>query len=344
MLKKFQEDRGIKDKTVQGYEIAINHYSNFHKKDIKDLVQEAVDEQMQDKPELAQNLFHRLEEYRKYLLELIDEYKLSPSTAKQRFGNIKTFYRHWRVKVPKLYDIQITPEPEPTYFDLPTKKHIRQAINVTNGVVKAIILFMCSSGQAKAETLNLTVGDFIRATMDYHSDGDIQNILEELLKRHDVIPLFYMRRIKTNIFYFTCCSPEATRAIVKYLLTRDNLEVTDKLFDITDRNLMDHFARINDKMKWGHVGKFNFFTTHALRKFHGSNIGLNPKHVNALQGRSNSEITRIYMRDNPEHLRNMYASVVDNVTIEQSEEPPSNQEIHLHINVMLMGSDYGIQI
>lgn len=41
---------------------------------------------------------------------------------------------------------------------------------------------MTSSGTAMAETLSLTVGDFIQATREYHHEGSLELVLETLDK------------------------------------------------------------------------------------------------------------------------------------------------------------------
>ena len=57
---------------------------------------------------------------------------------------------------------------------------------------------MSSSGTAKAETLSLTVRQFIDGTSEYHNGGTIDNILNVLEKRNNVVPIFYLKRIKTD--------------------------------------------------------------------------------------------------------------------------------------------------
>jgi len=101
------------------------------------------------------------------------------------------------------------------YSDIPTIDDIRQVIESTSNLKhKAVILFMSSSGSAMNETTSLTVQDFIDATKDYHNSTNINDVLDELEGQKDVIPIFELVRAKTNYFYYTCCSPEATMAIV----------------------------------------------------------------------------------------------------------------------------------
>ena len=90
--------------------------------------------------------------------------------------------------------------PEPiNYVDLPTKEIIKKALKIADNRMKAIILFMSSSGCAKRETLNLTIQDFIDATKEYHNSNNINEVIETLKEREDVIPMFRLKRQKTII-------------------------------------------------------------------------------------------------------------------------------------------------
>ena len=66
----------------------------------------------------------------------------------------------------------------------------------------------------------------------------------KLEKRNDVVPTFYLKRIKTDKFYYTFCSPEASRYIVTYLKTRQGLKLSDKLFDFTTSTLLAHIVHL----------------------------------------------------------------------------------------------------
>ncbi|RAP49257.1 MAG: integrase, partial [Methanosphaera sp. rholeuAM270] len=88
-----------------------------------------------------------------------------------------------------------------------------------NGI-RALILFMSSSGTAKAETLSITIEMFIKGLREYTQETDTLRIVEELKGRNDIVPILYLRRIKTDKYYYTCCSPEATHHILQYLYYR----------------------------------------------------------------------------------------------------------------------------
>ena len=232
---------------------------------------------------------------------------------------------------------------ETNYLDLPTKEHIQKVLEIVTVDLRSIILFMSSSGTAKAETLSLTVEHFINATQKYHNGGSIKEILDTLNKKDNMIPTFYLKRIKTDKYYYTFCSPEATSEIVKYLQIRDDLKLSDKLFDFTASTLLTRFQEINDRMNWGFKGNYRFFRSHTLRKFHASNIGLPAEYIDSLRGRSKNEIHETYIKTNPEKLKEIYRTAMHNVMINNAPKKEIiQQDFTIVINVFLSGNEYNI--
>ena len=338
LFKKFCRDRNIKDSTIKGYDSAIRLYENFSNKSIEDLFKEARAEENERIPLKDRKIKKRLIDFRSYLLNS----NLSPNTSKTYFSKVKTFYLHFEFELPHLPQAKYDKIYETNYLDLPTREHIHEALLISSIDLKAVILFMSSSGTAKAETLSLTVEHFIQATQEYHHGGSIEFILETLDKKNNVVPTFYLKRIKTDKYYYTFCSPEASSAIVKYLKTRENLQLEDKLFDFTSSQLFSKFQDINDTMKWGFKGKYRFFRSHSLRKFHASNIGLSSEYIDALQGRAKSEVHETYIKINPQKLKIIYKSVMNNVVIQNKEQEIVNQEFNIIINVFLSGKEFNI--
>lgn len=335
LFTQFCQDRNIKESTVKGYRSAIGKYTDFQCMGIDDLIGEAVGEENLNIPLKSRKIKYRLMDFRNHLLES----DLSSNSIKTYFTKILTFYTHFEIELPQLPQFKIDKPYIASYNDLPTKEHIRQALEISSLDMKAVILFMASSGTAKAETLSLTVQDFIDATAEYHSD---KNILETLEKRNDIIPTFYLKRLKTDKYYYTFCSPEATEMIIKYLKTRNSLKMQDKLFDFTSASLTNKFRQINDSLNWGFKGQYRFFRSHTLRKFHASNINLAGEYVDALQGRSKNRVHEAYIKTNPVKLKEIYKSAVSNVEIMYKKEENISQEFNITINVFLSGSEYNI--
>lgn len=339
LFQKFTKERNIKESTQKGYETALKSYLGFHGKTIGFLINEAMDDEENMISLKERNIKKRLIDYRSHLFSS----NISPNTARTYLTKIKTFYRHFEIEVPELPNAKYDKTYETNYLDLPTKEHIRQALDLAPLEFKAIILFMSSSGTAKAETLSLTVGQFIDACKDYHGGGSIEQILDSLSKKDNIIPTFYLKRIKTDKFYYTFCSPEASSYIIRYLKTRNDLKLDDSLFNVTSSGMLHKFQEINDILGWGFKGKYRFFRSHSLRKFHASNIGLSAEYVDSLQGRSKSITHEAYIKTNPDKLKEIYASAMDNIIINvKGDDLVEKQEFTIIINVFLSGKEYNI--
>lgn len=338
LFQKFCQDRNIKSSTRNGYFSALKLYESFNNETIENLFAEACREENERIPLKDRKIKKRLLDFRSYLLNS----NLSSNTSKTYFSKVKTFYLHFEFELPHLQQAKYNKNYETNYLDLPTHEHIYDALLISPIDLKAVILYMSSSGSAMAETLSLSVNQFIKGTQDYHKGGSLEFILETLDKKKDIVPTFYLRRIKTDKYYYTFCSPEASSYIVKYLKTREDLKLEDPLFDFTSSQLISKFQDINDKMNWGYIGKYRFFRTHTLRKFHASNIGLSTEYIDALQGRSRNQVHEAYIKTNPKNLKEIYMSKMKNVMIFEKEHEKVNQEFNIIINVFLAGKEYNI--
>ncbi|MBE6494740.1 MAG: integrase [Methanosphaera stadtmanae] len=331
---KFCKDRNIRESTKQGYVSTLTRYTNFHDCSIEELICEAEEDEKNRIPLKERRLKKRLLDYRTFLLES----DLSSNTVKTYFSKLKTFYVHHEIEIPHLPDVKYDVDYEINYMDLPTKDNIRDALDISPLPFKALILFMSSSGTAKAETLSLSVGDFINGCGEYFKGRKLDIILEELSGRSDIVPTIYLKRIKTDKFYYTFCSSEASEFIVRYLRTRRNLKLSDKLFPFKGYSVTKRFQMINDRMGWGVKGNYRFFRTHTLRKFHASNIQLAAEYVDALQGRSKNIIHETYIKTNPDKLKEIYVRNMRNVMIYDNQSAVKHdisEDIHITINVFL---------
>ena len=107
----------------------------------------------------------KLVEYGHYMFQ-----NYAAGTVRNEMNCIIFFYKFYDIEVwdlPKVNDKNIQ-KPAPIYFkDLPDKEVIREAFQIASPLMKAIILFSCSSGCARTETLSLTIGDYIEALSEY---------------------------------------------------------------------------------------------------------------------------------------------------------------------------------
>ena len=318
ILENFVKSRNLKPRTKKGYKYSLKQYTDFHQMTLEELLQEAEDEEEQGIRWKHRKLKTRLITFRNWLQD-----NFLNNTAKKNFGRVTTFYRHHEIEIHQLppFNEKNSHFPEAITFDkLPDKEIIKHALKITKSpVMRAIILFMSSSGCAMAETLSLTVADFMEATQQYHNKTDIYEALDILKEREDIIPTFRLRRQKNNKFYYTFCTPEATSEIVEYLLSRKKvLTGEDMLFKIHEVWLFTKFAEINDMLNLGKVGEHRRFRSHMLRKYHASyllNGGMSKDDVNCLQGKSRNSTDESYFYDDPDKLKQKYIGHMAAITI-----------------------------
>ena len=311
-LKELQQLRNLSDSTLNRYKIDLKHYTKYTGMSLEELLEEADDEE-------EQRIRMRKRKIKTHMLGLQQQlltYNFEPSTIKTIFSRIKAFYRTYDIEIPQIRTVG--KESTETLEDIPTLEHIRVASSTNNLKHKALILFMASSGTGSKETLSITIQDFIDASSDYHHETSIQNVLDVLSNKKNIIPTFHLRRFKTNHNYYTFCSPEASEAIIRYLKTRENLKPESKLFDITGKGLVMVFQRINEKYKWGWKKTRRFFHAHSLRMFFATQLtkaGLDYLIIQWLSGRAVPATTATYFKPSPEKLKKEYMKVVDKVSI-----------------------------
>lgn len=313
ILQYYSETRNLKKNTILQIELYLKEYSTYFSLTLQELLTEAENEEEKGIRWKHRRLKKRLLEYRNYLFK-----KHAYSTAKVRFRNILSFYRHFEIEIHNLpsYSAKNDDTVKVSFRDLPDKEIIKKALNISSPLMRAVILFMSSSGCARTETLNLTVNDFIEATKEYHHANDLNTVLGVLKNRDDVVPTFYLKRQKTNKHYYCFCSPEATTAIVDYLVSRE--KKSEKLFDITPHYFVNIFGKINNKLHLGKIGYYNRFRSHMLRKFNASqlyNDGMPLEMVDALQGRSKNTTHTSYFMEDPKKLKQIYIEHMDAITI-----------------------------
>lgn len=316
LFNEFCTDRNLSETSITHYKWALNKYSVFNDKNLTELIKEADKEEEKGIRPKNRQIVKRLINFRSDLIKN----DASPNTIQTYFTKVKTFYKHFGIEIPYIPPAKMPTGRHERYSDIPTIDDISKVIESTSNLKhKAIILFMSSSGTARNETTSLTVQDFIYATKDYHNSTSIMDVLDELEGQKDVIPIFEIIRAKTNYLYYTCCSPEATIAIVKFLKSRPKIEIDDKLFDIDKAGLKAVFNRLNDSNGFGKIApRVNFFHSHALRKFHATTIE-DVDLANALQGRKSNPIKESYFKNNPKRLRERYTPYLNKLMINRVE-------------------------
>ena len=319
-LNRVFKQRNVKKSTRSGYIASMHHWFNFIGDKYSNL-QENIDYYIHEEderiPMRERTIKKDLLGFREYLINC--ETMNTKKSIMSYYSKITAIFRHCALEIPTLPIVKIEKGYVSNYNDLPTHEMIKTACDQSPTVLKSVFLFMSSSGSAKAETLSITVGMFLKGCSEYldeiPNESNIKSTIKKLKGRHDIIPLIYLRRIKTDKWYYTCCSPEASYMIIEYLSQCNNLKWDDKLFPFTSSNLLEKFQKINDNNNWGKVGKYRRFRAHALRKFMASNIGLPRDQVDSFQGRSKDMIAEAYFKQDPRQLKKIYLKAMHRVMV-----------------------------
>ena len=317
ILDDFQKRRNLKTSSMRQYKAALNQYKKYNKMTLADLLNEAEIEEDDRIPQRRRTITTRLLGFRNYLTE---HYK--KNSVKSMMTKTITLYTTFGLEVPKLprqSEKNMNDNPPISFKDLPDKKIIKASLHISNPLMVAIILFMSSSGSARTEMLSLSIQDFIDSTRLYHNSNDIYEVLDIIKERDDVVPTWKIHRQKTDKWYYTFSSPEATTAIVNYLLSiKKPLKNTDRLFQYHEVTVCYKFQEINDELGLGKKGTYNRFRSHMLRKFHASNLknhGMSKEDINEMQGKGQNLVDEAYFFDDPNILREKYIEHMDAITI-----------------------------
>lgn len=342
LLQQFFTERGSASSTQDHYIAAVKHYCYLNKMTLKELIQEADDEEENAVRWKHRKLRERLIEFRTYLFD-----NKSEGTAKLYFNDIKTIYRHFEIEfqsLPRFNSHQINKTYEMSYEDIITREELIDAYYEATNVCKCIITFLMSSGFSKIDMLNLTVYDFMVACKDNYRSDVLLEQLKELKEVDCLIPTFRDDRQKTSKKFTTFCSPEAAEHIIQYLIGRDakikmryeeadedeqedlpsELDICDNLFDISPSHLAYAFRIINSKLNFGLAGDHTRFRCHMMRKFQATallncqEIDWTVQEIDTLQGRSQDKTHRAYFHNDVEKLKEKYIASVDNLMLFKS--------------------------
>lgn len=308
-------ERNVKKKTGETYFQTINHYTILFNQSFTSLTELYLDEE-EEIVWKKRTLKKHLIQYRNYLYN-----KYLPVTAKIYFSRLLTILRHLEIEIgtlPLLNTKNNNELPPITYENLLTRDELKEAYNVSNPLMKAIILFEISSGCARRETLNLTIQDYLEANNVNIIDKPVKSLLLKVNPGN--IPCFRIKRQKTNKYYFTYCTPQANQEILDYLINReDKLTLDSPVFDCNLYYWNLYFNNINEQLNLGKARKYNRFRSHMLRKYHAStlyNNGMSMEDIDNLQGRSKDNVHRAYFMEDPDLLKRKYMNFMDCLLLE----------------------------
>jgi len=332
LLEEFFLVKNHDPKTREIYTRAINKYSKFHGLTMEELIDEAETEEEKGVRWKRRTLKKRLLQFRNYLIQ---NYK--KNTVSTYFTQVIAVYKYFEIEIGDL--TKVNPRGfhipgEVTFDELLTHKEISQVLHVAPLWFQAVLIFQISTGCARKETIEMTIGQFKKATYPFHRKNDIIEALLILKDLDNVIPTFKLKREKTNKYYYTFCTPEAVDKIVEYLLTDRvetledgtlkliNLSDDDKLFDKEENYIPVAYYRYNDQFNFGQASDgFNRFRSHMMRKFHSNHLrksGMSESDIDALQGRTKSTTRAAYFLDDPTVLLKKYVEHFPCLLIEKN--------------------------
>lgn len=321
LINEYTSARGLSEKRIQTVKSILNHYSRFQNATLPQLINEADIEEEQGIRWKRRTLKKRLINYMNHL-KLIMLY----SSANAYFSVVKTFYRHNEIEIGYLPSFNVNMNfnlSDPiTYKDLPDKEIIRKAVEISNPLFKAIILLLSSTGMAKVDLRQLTIKDWLNATERYHHTDNLSEALKIMLNADvDIIPIWRLRRKKTNKYFVTFNTHETSIAIINYLqsvIDKKELHNSDRLLPVSETYFTIKFEEINDSLGLGKAGTYNRFRGHMLRKFHASNLkkaGMSRDEINVLQGKSNGRVDDVYFFEDENKLYNDYLKYMHSLLI-----------------------------
>ena len=256
------------------------------------------------------------------------------------YNNARIF-RHFEINIPKLpyFSTRNVKKPIPILpHELPDRELLKHIIEIKNPLLKAITLFMSSSGVSRIDALNITINDYLKFTYEYHHSNDIFTAIERMNDSEiDIIPTFYLKRQKTNQNFYTFCSPEAVEAINNYLYSRtDDFNKNNKLFKIQDRYLNKIFKEVNDQLGLGKAGTYSRFAPHMLRRYHATQLaeaGMSLDRIDMLEGRKVPGVAHeSYIRIKPEVLKEEYIRCLPYLVVEDINEVRTKLDVVVEKN------------
>ena len=321
-MKQFFIERNSSHNTQKNYMTTIKLFEKLLNKPIDELLEIAKSENNNKIWEETQ-LYTWLTLFRNFSYNTYKE-----SSAKTQMARIKTVFHHFRIKIedlPYFSTKQTNKSDEIDYEDLPNREILKKCIELKNPLLKALTLFMSSTGIARTDTYNLSIQNYLDSTFEFHKSNDIYTAIQIMMdSKVDIIPTFKLKRKKTGETYRTFASPEAVKAVNLYLLSRENLTNDDPLFKINFTYFNTIFKETNDLLKLGTVNGRSRFSPQMLRSYHATQLaeaGMNDNLIDLLQGRKPQSIARkSYIRVKREKLKEEYIRCLPFLVVQEIEQ------------------------
>ena len=209
LYKELENDPVIKDwlasvsrkpGTRRLYTFALQYYTEFLGMTPEELLLEA-------EADIKNGVLPRQSKLKCHLIDFkehLQSQDLAPLTIKNRMTGVYSFYKKNDIVLPSLPNNETKPKPLLKHKDIPTKEDIQIVLKHADELERAIVLIGVSSGLGAQEISNLTVGDFKKG---YDPETEVTTLK--------------LRREKVGYDFVTFLSPEALKAVLDYLETRN---------------------------------------------------------------------------------------------------------------------------
>lgn len=327
--------------TFHSRKTGLQQYSEFHKKSLNELLDEAYSEEDNHVPYHRLKIRDRINDFLKYLQEEGKSY----STIRSRYTSIVMFYKFYSVRLPEINlpsgkQFKNNPFQQLGFEDIITKEEIRKACDNADLQLKTIFLITASSGTAVKEINSLTIRHFTEGTTDYHHlerddyESDKQYI-EEVIKKlqkvdEPIVTQFDIIRSKVAKPYVTFVTDECSRSIIDLikskLLEKYDSEITLNTPLVTvNTNTRIKLKKLNDFLGLGKAGRYRKLNLHMLRRFFATTMS-NPsndelddimpdEYIDLFEGRSKGNMNKVYIKKDPKQLKKIYMKYMDKVII-----------------------------
>ncbi|WP_407356366.1 tyrosine-type recombinase/integrase [Methanolobus sp. WCC5] len=206
--------------TKLAYLTAMVQYTEFTGQTPTELINEAEQDIRAGKLMRERAIFFKIPQFRQYLENQKNpntNKPLAPGTIEKYVSSVISFYKSFYIETPKQPRSKKKVKPVKENIKRIDKEGIRKAHEHANLRDRAISLCGISSGMGAAEIASLTLEAY-RAGYDPET----------------LITTFDMRREKVGKDFITFISPEATKAVDKYLEWRDRPPATQYKEDIEE--------------------------------------------------------------------------------------------------------------
>lgn len=158
IYREFILNRNLRPETVRSYTRKLQIYCQITGLNPTQLIEQAEEDEDNGIRLRKRRIKGQLLNYQEYLIQN----NFSPRKIVDNISTIRGFYNHYEIQIPNR--IYSNNNPDLTDSEIPSKEDIQLALsNISSPKVCNLIIFMCTSGIAIGDVLNLKYSDFLKS-------------------------------------------------------------------------------------------------------------------------------------------------------------------------------------